>query len=127
MDALERIIPFDTILHLTPNYIENVTIQKNVEEPQDFAYPSDESNHKYMKYDPSNDHSFDSSDSSDSSNESEEIDLGDSLINVPLQIKKEKIFGNKKTQGQIDVILQDISIPTQAELYLLRKKKNKKK
>jgi hypothetical protein len=67
LDALERIIPFYTLLHLTPNYIENVTIQKNVEEPQDFAYPSDESSHKYMEYDPSNDFSFDSSDSSDSS------------------------------------------------------------
>jgi hypothetical protein len=55
------------------------------------------------------------------------IDLEDSLINVPRQLKKEKIYGNKKTQGQIDVILQEISIQTQAELYLLRKKKNKKK
>ena len=96
-----------------------MTIQNNVEEPQDFDYASDESSHEDMEYDPSNDLSFDSSDSSDSSNESEEIDLEDSLINVPLQIKKEKISGNKKTQGQIDVILQDISIPTQAELYCL--------
>ena len=55
------------------------------------------------------------------------IDLEDSLISVPRQLKKEKIYGNKKTQGQIDVILQEISIQTQAELYLLRKKKNKKK
>ena len=101
-----------------------MTIQNNVEEPQDFDYASDESSHKDMEYDPSNNHSFDSS---DSSKESEEIDLEDSLINVPRQIKKEKISGNKKTQGEIDVILQDISIPTQAELYLLRKKKNKKK
>ena len=55
------------------------------------------------------------------------IDLEDSLINVPRQLKKEKIYGNKKTQGQMDVILLEISIQTQAELYLLRKKKNKKK
>ena len=48
------------------------------------------------------------------------IDLEDSLINVPRQLKKEKIYGNKKTQGQIDVILQEISIQTQAELYVLR-------
>ena len=50
------------------------------------------------------------------------IDLEDSLINVPRQLKKEKIYGNKKTQGQIDVILQEISIQTQAELYLFDEK-----
>jgi hypothetical protein len=36
--------------------------------------------------------------------------------------KKEKISGNKKMQSQKNVILQNKSKPTQAELYLLRKK-----
>jgi hypothetical protein len=32
--------------------MENVTIQKNVEEPQDYDYPSDESSHKNIEYVP---------------------------------------------------------------------------
>ena len=41
----------------------------------DFEYPSDESRHEDMEYDPTSDHTSDSSDFT----ESEEIDLGESV------------------------------------------------
>ena len=88
----------------------------------DFEYPSDESRHEDMEYDPTSDHSSDSSDFT----LSEEIDLEELVINVPRQNKKDTSSRNKKTQGAEDVILKDIIMPTQAELYLFRKKKNKK-
>ena len=49
--------------HAEEVVLENVTIQNNVEEPQDFYFASDESSHEDMEYYPSNNHSFDSSDS----------------------------------------------------------------
>ena len=88
----------------------------------DFEYPSDESRHEDMEYDPTSDHTSDSSDFT----ESEEIDLGESVINVPRQNKKDTSSRNIKTQGAEDVILKDIIMPTQAELYLFRKKRIKK-
>ena len=48
------------------------------------------------------------------------------MINVPRQNKKDTSSRNKKTQGAEDVILKDIIMPTQAELYLFRKKRIKK-
>ena len=80
----------------------------------DFEYPSDESRHEDMEYDPTSDHSSDSSDSSDFA-QSEEIDLEELVINVPRQNKKDTSSRNIKTQGAEDVILKDIIMPTQAE------------
>ena len=51
----------------------------------DFEYPSDESRHEDMEYDPTSDHSSDSSDFT----LSEEIDLEELVINVPRQNKKD--------------------------------------
>ena len=76
-------------------FVENVTIQNNVDEPQYFDYPSDDFSNEDMEYDPTNDYTSES----------------DSDENLP---------------DETEIILEDIIIPTQAELYLIRIKKNKK-
>ncbi len=118
-------LPLMTLTQVEDGVLEDVTLANNAEEPQDFEYPSDESRHEDMEYYPTSDHSSDSSDSSDYTES--EIDLEELVINGPRQIKKDTSSRNKKKQGAEDVILEDIIMPTQAELYLFRKKKNKKK
>ena len=50
----------------------------------DFEYPSDESRHEDMEYDPTSDHTSDSSDFT----ESEEIDLEELVINFLVKLEK---------------------------------------